>query len=60
MDVGVFQRNRHVGVLHRPRGYMFRPEEQNMYFHLKQDEDEDGVEMSDRASWTTQASAGDV
>ena len=41
-------------------GYMFRPEEQNMYFHLKQDEDEDGVEMSDRASWTTQASAGDV
>lgn len=41
-------------------GYMFRPEEQNMYFHLKQDEDEDGVEMSDRASWKTQASAGDV
>ena len=31
-----------------------------MYFHLKQDEDEDGVEMSDRASWKTQASAGDV
>ena len=31
-----------------------------MYFHLNQDEDEDGVEMSDRASWTTHASAGDV
>jgi hypothetical protein len=32
-------------------GYMFRPEEENMYFSLKHDEDEDGVEMSDRARW---------
>lgn len=32
-------------------GYMFRPEEDNMYFALKQEEDEDGVEMSDRALW---------
>lgn len=33
-------------------GYMFRPEEDNMYFSLKQEEDEDGVEMSDRARWS--------
>ena len=33
-------------------GYMFRPEEYNMYFSLKQEEDEDGVEMSDRARWS--------
>jgi len=32
-------------------GYMFRPEEDNMYFALKQEEDEDGVEMNDRALW---------
>jgi hypothetical protein len=39
-------------------GYMFRPEEENMYFALKQDEDEDGVEMSDRARWPPKNSGG--
>ena len=39
-------------------GYLFRPEEENMYFQLKKDEDEDGVEMSDRAMWLPAGSGG--
>lgn len=39
-------------------GYLFRPEEENMYFQLKKDEDEDGVEMSDRAMWLPSGAGG--
>jgi len=39
-------------------GYMFRPEEENMYFQLKKEEDEDGVEMNDRAMWLSPGSGG--